>query len=70
MNTATDAPPARDGPTLRLLRRDPFDGRRPRWIRATMYRYRFATREEHRRDGARWVREERYRLVRPMALAD
>lgn len=59
-----------DRPTLRLLRRDPFDGRRPRWIRATMYRYRFATREEHRRDGARWVREERYRLVRPMALAD
>lgn len=59
-----------DRATLRLLRRDPFEGRRPRWIRATMYRYRFATREEHRRTGARWVREEQYRMVRPMALAD
>ncbi|WP_261165304.1 lipase maturation factor family protein [Microbacterium sp. Marseille-Q6965] len=59
-----------DRATLRLLRRDPFDGRRPRWIRVTMYRYRFATRAEHRRDGLRWVREEQYRMVRPVALAD
>ena len=29
-----------DRPTLRLLRRDPFDGRRPRYVRALVFRYR------------------------------
>ncbi|WP_225753403.1 lipase maturation factor family protein [Actinotalea sp. Marseille-Q4924] len=47
-----------DGPTLRLLAHDPFDGARPRWVRARMYRYRFATPAERRRDGVRWVRDD------------
>jgi len=46
-----------DPTTLALLRDDPFAGERPRWVRAVAYRYRFATREERRRDGAHWVRE-------------
>ncbi|QKJ18489.1 lipase maturation factor family protein [Microbacterium hominis] len=60
-----DADPA----TLRLLGHDPFDGGRPRFVRAVSYRYRFATRAEHRADGARWVRD-RERLVVPPIGAD
>ena len=37
-----------DPPTLALLHRDPFDGARPRWVRAVSYRYRFSTRAEKR----------------------
>jgi hypothetical protein len=58
-----------DAPTLRLLAHDPFDGARPRWVRARLYRYRFATRAEHRSDGARWVREEDGLLVDAVDLA-
>ncbi len=47
-----------DRPTLRLLRIDPFDGARPRWVRARVLVYRFATREERRRTGLVWIRDE------------
>ncbi|MBN9631726.1 MAG: lipase maturation factor family protein [Actinobacteria bacterium] len=57
-----------DRPTLRLLRHDPFTGRPPRSVRARMYLYRFATREEKRRTGARWVRSEVGTLVPPVGL--
>lgn len=57
-----------DAPTLRLLRRDPFDGRRPRWVRARVFRYRYATRAEHRQTGAYWVRREIGLLVAPQDL--
>ena len=57
-----------DRPTLRLLRLDPFAGRPPRSVRARMYLYRFATREEKRRTGARWVRSEVGTLVPPVGL--
>lgn len=46
-----------DRPTLRLLARDPFDGRPPRWVRARLYRYRFSTRAERRESGRVWQRE-------------
>ncbi|MBO3093381.1 lipase maturation factor family protein [Cellulomonas dongxiuzhuiae] len=52
-----------DGPTLRLLAHDPFDGAPPRWVRARLYRYRFATREQRRATGQRWVREAEGLLV-------
>ncbi|MFC5434724.1 lipase maturation factor family protein [Microbacterium suwonense] len=55
-----------DAPTLRLLRHDPFEGRRPRWVRVISYRYRFASRAEHRVDGAVWVRDRRRVVVRPL----
>jgi hypothetical protein len=45
-----------DRPVLRLLRHDPFDGARPRWVRVRSYLYRFATRAEFRATGERWVR--------------
>ncbi|WP_199425142.1 lipase maturation factor family protein [Actinotalea solisilvae] len=52
-----------DAPTLRLLRRDPFDGRPARWVRARLYHYRFATREERRSTGQWWVRSDEGLLV-------
>jgi hypothetical protein len=45
-----------DRPTLRLLRRDPFAGRRPRWIRARLFHYRFSSWAELRSTGAWWQR--------------
>jgi Lipase maturation factor len=45
-----------DRQTLKLLRHDPFDGRRPTFVRASFYRYRFSTRDERRASGAWWVR--------------
>src|SRR5690606_6618551 len=59
-----------DAPTLRMLHRDPFDGRRPRWVRVLSYRYRFASRAEHRATGAVWVRDQRRVLVRPVSLRE
>jgi hypothetical protein len=42
---------------LRLLARDPFAGRPPRYIRGVLYQYHFASIEAHRRDGLWWTRE-------------
>jgi len=58
-----------DPATLRLLRDDPFDGARPRRVRAVVYRYRYTTPTERRRTGAWWVRHERGVLVDPLDLA-
>ncbi|MEI3843228.1 MULTISPECIES: lipase maturation factor family protein [unclassified Microbacterium] len=55
-----------DPATLRLLARDPFEGRPPRWVRAVSYRYRFTTRAEHRATGDVWVRDRRRVVVRPI----
>ncbi len=57
---------AGDRRTLRLLRRDPFDGRPPRWIRARVYRYRYSTPAELRRERIWWVREPAGILVDPI----
>jgi hypothetical protein len=47
-----------------LLGRNPFARGPPRFVRATLYDYRFSTTEERRRTGAWWVRE----LEGPIAL--
>ncbi|MFA7498085.1 MAG: lipase maturation factor family protein [Leucobacter sp.] len=57
-----------DGPTLALLRRDPFAGERPQLVRVVTYRYRFTTRAERRDTGAVWVRDQRTILVPPVQL--
>lgn len=57
-----------DRPTLRLLRHDPFDGQRPRWVRARVFRYRFATRVERRETGLYWIRQEQGYLLPPSGL--
>jgi predicted DCC family thiol-disulfide oxidoreductase YuxK len=46
-----------DRTVLRLLERDPFEGRRPRYLRAVLYRYRFSDATTRRRDGVWWRRE-------------
>jgi hypothetical protein len=46
-----------DGEILKLVERDPFQGRRPRYVRAVLYRYQFATAAAQRRDGFWWTRE-------------
>jgi hypothetical protein len=46
-----------DRDVLQLLERDPFSGRKPRLVRAVLYRYRFANADERRRSGAWWYRE-------------
>jgi hypothetical protein len=42
---------------LRLLARDPFEGKAPRLIRSTLYQYRFAGAAAHFRSGIWWTRE-------------
>jgi hypothetical protein len=56
-----DADPA----TLALLRSDPFDGRRPRFVRASFYRYRFADRRTRRATGVWWERTYVDEYLRP-----
>ena len=46
-----------DRAVLRLLARDPFAGRPPRFVRALFYLYRFTTPKERRETGAWWWRE-------------
>jgi hypothetical protein len=43
--------------TLKLLRTNPFPEAPPKFVRARLYRYWFATRAEHRSSGAWWHRE-------------
>ena len=57
-----------DRPTLRLLRKDPFEGHPPRFVRALLYLYRFTTPKEHRETGAWWHRELVGDYVPPVSL--
>jgi hypothetical protein len=57
-----------DAATLKLLRRDPFGGRQPRWLRAQLYLYRYSTFAERRETGAWWVREPAGSFVPPVTL--
>ena len=46
-----------DPAVLRLLARDPFEGRRPTYVRSVRYRYRFTDAATRRKDGSWWTRE-------------
>jgi hypothetical protein len=61
---------AADPATLRLLARDPFDGRPPRYVRARVFGYRFSTPAERRRSRHWWVRTEVGVLVPPVTLSE
>jgi len=52
----------------RLIRRDPFDGARPAWVRARLYLYRYTTWRERRETGAWWKRELAGEFLRPIRL--
>jgi hypothetical protein len=57
-----------DPATLRLLRKDPFEGRRPRFVRARLWLYRFTTPGERRQTGAWWSRTLEGDYVPPVTL--
>lgn len=57
-----------DAPSLALLRSDPFDGERPRWVQAVSYRYRFSTRAEKHATGQVWMRDRRRTVMGPIGL--
>jgi hypothetical protein len=59
-----------DPATLALLRADPFRGERPRFVRASFYRYRFAERREQRARGVFWERTYIGEYLRPHSLAE
>jgi lipase maturation factor len=57
-----------DRETLGLLRHNPFPESPPRYVRAQIYRYRFTTAAEMRRERTWWHRTLEGSYVRPMAL--
>lgn len=57
-----------DGPTLRLLKTNPFPEEPPAVVRASLYRYRFSTRRERKQTGAWWVRSREGDYLPPMGL--
>jgi hypothetical protein len=59
-----------DAATLALLAGEPFDGRRPRWVRARAYLYRFSTRAERAESGNHWTREPRGVAIGPARLRE
>jgi hypothetical protein len=52
---------------MRLLRHNPFPASPPRYVRAQLYRYRFTTAAELRRDHAWWHRTLEGSYLRPMS---
>jgi predicted DCC family thiol-disulfide oxidoreductase YuxK len=55
---------------LALLASNPFPDHPPKYLRAMMYDYRFATPEQRASTGRWWVRESRGTLIPPTELAD
>src|SRR5438128_1778986 len=53
-----------------LFERNPFPQSPPRYVRATFYRYRFTTAEEHRETGAWWKRQELGEYLPGVSLED
>ena len=59
-----------DGAMLRLLRVDPFAGRRPTFVRARYYRYQYTNWNERRKTGAWWKRTELGEYLPGVSLED
>jgi hypothetical protein len=57
-----------DRHVLRLLRLNPFPDEPPRFVRASLYRYRFTTRRERHDSGQWWSRERVGEFQRPVSL--
>jgi predicted DCC family thiol-disulfide oxidoreductase YuxK len=53
-----------------LLERNPFPQSPPRYVRATLYRYRFTTAQEHRQTGTWWKRQELGEYLPGVSLED
>ena len=59
-----------DPPTLRLLRHNPFPDSPPRYVRARLYKYRFTTWRELRRERLWWRRTLVGEYLPPVALGE
>lgn len=59
-----------DRATLSLISHNPFEDAPPRWIRISMYRYRYTTPEERRQSGHWWVREYLGEYLPPVCNGD
>jgi hypothetical protein len=57
-----------DEPAIALLGRNPFPDRPPTFIRASLFHYRFSTRQERRETGAWWVRRYAGEFLPPLSL--
>lgn len=57
-----------DAPTLRLLAHNPFPAEPPKYVRISLYRYRFTTPDERRSTGATWVRHRVGTYLAPIRL--
>jgi lipase maturation factor 1 len=55
---------------LKLLETNPFPERPPRYIRATLYRYRFTDFATRRREGTWWRRERMWPYIPPLSLSE
>jgi hypothetical protein len=55
-------------PVLELIEHNPFGGKPPRYVRATVYDYRFTTYDERRRTGNWWKRELKGTYFPPIGL--
>ena len=53
---------------LALLQRNPFPEAPPRYVRAELYEYRFATPQERHDTKAWWVRERKAEYVPPISM--
>jgi lipase maturation factor 1 len=53
-----------------LFDKNPFSDAPPRFVRATVYRYRFTNAEEHRQTGAWWKRQELGEYLPTVSLED
>jgi Lipase maturation factor len=58
-----------DPATLALFDHDPFDGARPAFVRARLFRYELTTRKERRETGIWWRRHPTSMLQAPMGFA-
>ena len=52
----------------RLLGKNPFPDKPPRYLRAELYRYRFSTLAEHEKTGAWWQREDLHEYLPTVSL--
>jgi hypothetical protein len=59
-----------DRAVLKLLRKDPFEGRRPTFVRARMFRYEYTSLRERRETGAWWKRTEIGEYLPPVSAED
>jgi hypothetical protein len=59
-----------DPPTLKLLAGDPFQGQKPRFVRARYYLYQFTDADERKKTGAWWKRRFIDEYLPPVTLKD